>query len=133
MTKYAGRGIVVSFEGTPIGQLTAFGEPGSTRDLIDASAYGDDWKDYVLGQQDGNEVQGTIAYDPADSGHGDMVDFYNNSPDTIATVNIAHATSGFDADISCRLTALSRGGELGGLLQLSFTLKIVDPGVVDNS
>jgi hypothetical protein len=133
MTKYAGRGIVISFEGNTIGQLTAFGEPGSTRDLIDASAYGDDWKDYVLGQQDGNEVAGTIAYDPGDTGHEAMIDFYNNNPDDIATVNITHAVAGFDADISCRLTAVSRGGDLGGLLQLSFTLKIVEPGVVDNS
>lgn len=133
MTKYAGRGIVISFEGDTIGQLTSFGEPGSTRDLIDASAYGDEWKDFVLGQQDGNEVAGTIAYDPADGGHQGMIDFYNNSPDSVATLNIAHSVSGFSADVSCRLTALSRGGDLGGLLQLSFTIKVVSPGVVDNS
>lgn len=131
MTKYAGRGLSVDFEGTPVGQLTAFGEVGSTRDLIDASAYGDDWKDFVTGQQDGVEVNATIAYDPADSGHGDIVDSYNNDPDAVTTWTLNHTASGFSADISARITQLTRGGELGGLFQMSVTLKIVNPGVVD--
>jgi hypothetical protein len=133
MTKRAARGIVVSFEGVPVGQLTAFGNPGSSRELIDASAYGEEWKDFVLGQQDGDEVEGTVAYDPTDAGHADILDTYNNDPDAVTTWNLTHADAGVDFDIAARITAVNRGGALGDLLQMNFTLKIVEPGVTDNS
>jgi hypothetical protein len=133
MTKYAGRGIVVSFEGNPLGQLTAFGEVGSSRDLIDASAYGDDWKDYVLGQQDGVEVTGVVALDQTVASHQAMVDAFNDDPDATVSMNLTHTAAAVDLDLTGRLTQLTRGGELGGLLQMSFTLKIVDPGVVEGS
>lgn len=133
MTKYAARGLAFEFEGTPVGQLTEFGEFGSARDLIDASAYGDDWKDYVTGQQDGTEVPAVIAYDPADGGHQDIIDSYETDPDAIVTFTAIHAPSSSSWDITCRITSVSRGGQLGDLLKLNVGLKIVDPGVVEGS
>lgn len=133
MTKYAARGLSLDFEGSPIGQLTQFGTFGSSRDLIDASAYGDDWKDYVLGQQDGDEVPAVIAYDPDDTVHQAVIDAYDNTPDATVTFTATHATTGAAWDITCRITSLSRGGQLGDLLTLNVGLKIVDPGVVDAS
>lgn len=129
MTKYASRGLSFEFEGTPVGQLTEFGEFGSSRDLIDASAYGDDWKDYVTGQQDGTEVNAVIAYDPDDTGHQSIITSYEGSPDAVVTFTAIHAASGASWDITCRITGVSRGGQLGDLLKLMVTLKIVDPGV----
>lgn len=130
MTKYAARGLSLDFEGTPIGQLTQFGTFGSSRDLIDASAYGDDWKDYVLGQQDGDEVSAVIAYDPDDSGHESIITSYDSSPDATVVFTATHGPTSASWDITCRITSLSRGGQLGDLLMLNVGLKIVDPGVV---
>ncbi len=132
MTKYAARGLSFEFEGNPVGQLTEFGEFGSSRDLIDASAYGDDWKDYVTGQQDGTEVNAVIAYDPADTGHEAIITSYETSPDDIVTFTATHAPSSTGWDITCRITGVSRGGQLGDLFKLMVTLKIVDPGVVSS-
>jgi hypothetical protein len=133
MTKYAGRGIEVAMNATAIGQLTSFGEVGSSRDLIDASAYGDDWKDYVLGQQDGNEINMVIAYDPTNLGHEAIVTAYDTAPDTPVTFTMTHSDAALDLDITAIITQLTRGGELGGLLQMSVTAKIVNPGVVEGS
>lgn len=130
MTKFAGRGISIEMDGTPLGQVTSFGEVGSTRDLIDASAYGDDWKDYVLGQQDGTEVSMVIALDPVDAGHDAIVTAYDSAPDTPVVFTLAHVDSGLELDVTAIITQLTRGGDLGGLLQMSVTAKIVNPGVV---
>jgi hypothetical protein len=124
---------VVSKDAVEIGQLRSFGEVGSSRALIDASVYGEDWTDFVLGLQDGSEVAAVIAYDPVSAGHLDLIDSYNNEADTPITLNVTHDDSGFDVYVTCLITTLTRGGALDGLLQMSLTLKIVNPGVVDAS
>jgi len=131
MTKYAARGLTISLDGTPLGQVTSMGMAGSSRDLIDASAYGDDWKDYVLGQQDGDEVAVVLALDPTDNGHGALLTAYNTASEVVVTM--AHSDSTFDIDFTAIVTALSRGGDLGGLLAMNATFKIIEPGVVEGS
>ncbi len=130
MTKRAGRGLTVEFNGSAVGQLTAFGEVGSQRALIDASAYGDDWKDYVLGQQDGVEVNLVLAYDPAETAHTAIVTDFNSNPDAVNVWTVAHADASWEDDVSARTTQITRGGALDGLFQMSVTIKIVEPGVV---
>lgn len=117
----------MSIGATTIGQLTSMAEVGSARDLIDASAYGDDWKDYVLGQQDGTEVACVCAYDPADSSQYAVETAYEAGTATAFTVE--HVDAGASFDFDALVTATSFGGDLGGLMQMSFTLKIVNPGV----
>jgi len=131
MTKYAGRGLVLSIGTSAIGQVTAIGPIGSSRDLIDASAYGDDWKDYVLGQQDGNEVAVTVAYDPIDTQHLALIAAYEAA--TTTTFELEHVDSAFYATFYAIVTALSRGGDIGGLLSMDVTLKIVEPGVTEGT
>lgn len=128
MTKFAGRDVVLSIDGTAITQATAIGEAGSTRDLIDASAYGDDDKDYVLGQKDGNEMELTLAYDPDEASHDDISDAFDDA--VSHTFLMTHADSGMFLTFPALVTTFSRGGERDGLLQASATLKIVTPGVV---
>lgn len=131
MTKYAGRELVLSIGAVPttVGQVTTLGNAGSSRDLIDASAYGDDWKDYVVGQQDGNEVEVGIAYDPADSGHTALKTAYDGGePEDF---EMEHADAGFHVGFSALVTKFERGGERDGLLVLNATLKILSPGVED--
>jgi hypothetical protein len=130
MTKYAGRGFTVTLEGgDPLPQLREFGAFGSTRALIDATAYGDDWTDFVTGLQDGDEVAFTIAYDPADVDHTELIDAYDNT-DGRVTFTVVHTASGFEAFINCIINALRRESPIDGLFALSGTLKIVNPGVV---
>ena len=133
MTKYAARDLAIEINGSSAVQLTSFDQVGSSRSLIDATAFGDSWADYVTGIQDGDEVNFTFAYDPADGAHQDFLDAYNDAAGTIQTFTITHDTAGLDVDVSAVITALRRGGNLGDLLQMSGTLKIVEPGVVDNA
>jgi hypothetical protein len=131
MTKYAGRGITIEIDGVPAGQLRDFAPVGSSRALIDASAYGDDWADYVTGLQDGDSVAYTFAYDPADSGHTAFVESYNAGSEI--TLHLEHEESGFDVYVTALIESLARGGALDGLLEMSGNIKIREPGVVDAS
>lgn len=129
MGKFAARGITLTAGGNLVGQITQLGEAGSSRGLIDASAYGDDWKDYVLDQQDGSEMPLVVAYDPEDADHEFLKDEYDDAGRVF--FGMQHVESGFDVEFPAIITQLTRGGALGGLLQMSMTLKIVEPGVTD--
>jgi hypothetical protein len=129
--KYAGRGLglLIGDSADVVGQVTALGEAGSSRNLIDASAYGDDWMDYVVGQQDGSEVPVEIAYDPADSGHSALIASYDAG--TEEHFEMEHAESGFHIGFTALVTKCERGADLAGLLKLSASFKILNPGVED--
>lgn len=136
-TKFAGRGVdlergdgVSPTEGFDrVANVLSVGEAGSSRALIDASAHGDDWMDFVLGQQEGDEVPVVIELNPADTGHGDIVTDYDNA--ACRNWRLRHDDSGFLVGFPALITKLSRGGERAGLLQMSLTLKILNPGVTD--
>lgn len=131
MAKYAGRELVLTIGITDVtvGQVTSLGSVGSQRDLIDASAYGDDWKDYVVGQQDGNEVEIGLAYDPADSGQDAMETAYGAGTST--HFELVHTTAGFHVQFEALVTKWERGGDRDGLLTATAALKILNPGVSD--
>lgn len=130
MTKYAGRSLTVALDGgSTFPQLREFGAFGSSRNLIDATAYGDDWEDFVTGLQAGDEIPFTIAYDPADTSHADLVDIYENT-DGRTILNIVHTDSGFECDVHCIINALRREAPVDGLFALMGTAKIVNPGVI---
>jgi len=132
MTKYAGRQLVL-LVGSPtaveVGQVTALGPAGSSRNLIDASAYGDDWMDYVVGQQDGNEIQVDVAYDPADTEHTALITAYDAGTST--HFEMEHTPAAFHIGFPALVTKCERGAQRDGLLTLSVTLKILNPGVTD--
>jgi len=131
MTKYAGRGLVFSLDSAPIAQVTSVDSAGSTRALVDASAYGDDWKDYVVGQQDGDEMAVEIAYDPEDDEHLALQAAYDTGEPT--TFGMSHDLSGWAVTIPGILTKLSRGAPRDGLLTMALSIKILSPGVEDES
>jgi hypothetical protein len=120
-------GTVAKF--TAVGQVTALGTAGSTRDLIDASAYGDAWKDYVVGQQDGSEVDMEVALDPVLAGHIAVKNAYNAGVPIIFGMN--HAASTFDIAFPGLITKWQRGGDLDGVMKGEGTVKILNPGVTD--
>ena len=113
----------------PVGQVTAVGGAGSSRAIIDASAYGDAWKDYVVGQQDGDDVSVEVAYDPISVGHIAVKAAYDAGTST--TFSMRHSGAGFDVSFPALVTKFDRGADLGGLLKLSASLKILNPGVID--
>lgn len=136
MAKYAASRLelLISQGGTPetfqpIGQIVSMGDAGSSRNLIDASAYGDGWKDYVVGQQDGSELELEIAYDPSDTRHTQLVSTYDAG--TKKNFQMRHTGAGFHVQFPAVVTALARGGEREGLLHMTATLKILQPGVQD--
>lgn len=127
MTKYAARSLVLSIATEEIGQVTAMGKAGSTRALVDASAYGDDWTSYVLGQMDGDEMTLTIAMDPADTGQGDLETAYAAATET--SFSLDHDDAAWSCAFPALVTHLAYGGDRDGLLEIEATLKIVDPGI----
>jgi hypothetical protein len=133
MTKYSGRTLSVTINGGAAGQMRSFGEFGSTRALIDASVYNEDWTDFVGGLQDGSEVDAVFARDPADAGQGDVIAAYTTGSDTPITVVATHDGSGESFNITCLITKLTYESPLDGLYMLNTTLKIVNPGVVPGS
>ena len=129
MTKYGARSTTFDFEGQPIEQVRSFAAFGSSRALIDASVYGEDWTSTVLGLQDGDEVAVVLALDPAATTQGAIEDAYNSAPDTPVTFTATHDESGAAYDITAIITALSYDAPLDGLLAMNLNLKIVNPGV----
>lgn len=113
----------------PVAQVLALGDAGSTRELIDASAYGDAYKDYVTGQQDGSELEIELALDPADTSHGVVKAAYDAGTSRYFGMRLAAAA--FDISFPAMVTSYARGGERDGLLHVTASLKIIAPGVIE--
>lgn len=131
MAKEPARKLIFSIGATPtpIGHVTALGNAGSSRELIEASEYGDDFKDYVVGQQDGDEMEVSVALDEADAGQTALKTAY--AAGTSTDFEMEHTDAAFHIGFPALITALNRGGELNGLLVMVVTLKILSPGVED--
>lgn len=110
-------------------QSLTLGDTGSSRELIDASAYGDAYKDYVTGQQDGAELEIELSLDPADASHAGLKAAYDAG--VKAYFVMKHAASGLDIGFPAMVTSYARGGERDGLLHVTASLKVIAPGVTD--
>lgn len=133
MTKYRGYRMTLNRNTTGstyavVGQVLEIGDVGSTRDLIDVSAHGDEWMDFLGGRQEGTEVTIRYAYDPADSQQAQIKSDYDNSvtklyqlihPDFAQKVQFTTVSIGY----------LVRPPQ-DGAYEAEITLKIVSPGVV---
>jgi hypothetical protein len=135
VTKYAAKTIDFQRNTTgstyvSVGQVTAIDKVGSTRGLIDASAYGDTWADFVVGLQEGDEVGVTVALDPANAQHVALKGDYDAGlPKKFHLVNTA-ITPTRTLEITTMITQYLEGGDLDGLYEAELTLKIVNPGLV---
>jgi hypothetical protein len=135
MTKYAARTIIFQRNTTgstyvTIGQILELDKVGSSRDLIDASAYGDTWKDFLVGLQEGDEVAVRIALDPADTQHTALKGDYDAGlSKKFHLVNTAISPTR-TLEVTAIPTEYHEGGDLDGVYEAEMTLKIVQPGVV---
>jgi len=128
--KYAGRTLTIDFEGTPVANIRSVSEYGSSRNLIDASVYGEVWTDTVLGLQDGTVLTIQVALDPADAGADAIESFYTDNADDVAVWTFNHVGSGETVDVSTKITKVARESPLDGLYAMNVEAKIVNPGVV---
>lgn len=120
-------GTVAKFQN--VGQVTSLGTAGSSRGLIDASAYGDAWKDYVVGQQDGSEVDVEVALDTLSVGHVAMKTAYDAG--VSIRFGMTHVASALDIAFPALITNWERGGDLDGVMKGVGSMKILNPGVTD--
>jgi hypothetical protein len=102
---------------------------GAARAMFDQSAYGDDWMDFGAGQQEGDEMTFTIAYDPADATHVLLKTDYDTGTTMYLQALLTVATRKW------KITATPTGWRVfpdrNGNLDLIMTVKIINPGVVE--
>jgi hypothetical protein len=110
-----------------IGQVLEIGDVGSERGLNDASAYGDAWKDYVLGQQDGSEFNMRVAYDAADAQQVALEADYAASTPKKFHLEVPPNTTGIE--FTAIITSKVYRAPLEGVYEAEFGMKIVNPGV----
>lgn len=111
-----------------VGQILELGEVGSTRALMDVSAHGDEWMDFLGGRQEGTELMVRVAVDPLDAqltalksdyDSGLTKKFHVTHPDYARIVELTAVSVGY----------LERYPQ-DGAVEAEITLKIVNPGVV---
>lgn len=105
---------------------------GSERALFDQSAYGDQWMDWAVLQQDGTEFTMTLAYDPADAVHILLKSDYD-TPAANTWIRASHALSDFRYNITTVCRGLQINPARDGSLEAQFTFKVVNPGVVQET
>ena len=136
MAKYRGYRAVFSRNTTgstyvTIGQVLELGEIGSTRELIDVTAHGDEWMDFLVGRQEGSEVTIRYAYDPADTGHTALKTDYDAGTSKkyhLTHPDITGATAGIE--LTGVITQWIVSAPMDGPYQAEATIKITTPGVV---
>ena len=113
-----------------VGQIMSLSAVGSSRNLIDVSAHGDSWSDFIPGRQEGTEVTLSVAFDPADAQHVAIKADYDATVPASRNYELQHP--GF-ATRALRFPAFVTQYEEettdAGAYEMHCTLKIVSPGV----
>ena len=81
---------------TQIGTVTAV---GSSRALIDVSAHGDTWADFLPGRQEGTEVTLTVMWDPTITTHTNMKADYDSVAVAIRYYELQHPELGLGVSL----------------------------------
>lgn len=113
-----------------VSQIMSLGAVGSQRNLIDVSAHGDQWADYVPGRQDGNEVELVLAYDPADAQHVAIKADYDAVTPAVKNYQLQHSAYATHAlQFPAYTTKYEEEATDDGAYEAHVTFKIVSPGV----
>jgi hypothetical protein len=135
MTKYRGYRAIFQRNTTgstyvTIANVLEIGEVGSTRALVDVTAHGDEWMDFLGARQEGTEFEIRTAYDPNDAQHTALKTDYDAG--TSKKYHMIHPDiTGSTAGVE--LTAIITGWRVNppqdGAYTATAQLKIVNPGV----
>lgn len=113
-----------------VAQIMSLGPVGSERNLIEVSAHGDQWADYVVGRQDGTEVELTLSFDPADAQHNAIKTDYDAVTQTPRNYQLQHPAFVTRAlQFPAYVTKYEEEATDDGAYESHVTLKIVTPGV----
>lgn len=113
-----------------VGQIMSLGPVGSERNLIDVSAHGDQWADFVVGRQEGTEVELVIAFDPADAQHVALKTDYDAVTPVAKNYELQHPAFATRAlRFPAYTTRYEEEATDDGAYEAHVTFKIVSPGV----
>jgi hypothetical protein len=113
-----------------VGQIGSIGPVGSERALIDVSAHGDVWADFLPGRQEGTEVELIIFLDPADAQHVAIKADYDSSSQTARNYQLQHPNySTRCVQFPAIVTAYEEEATDDGAYEAHVTFKVVSPGL----
>jgi hypothetical protein len=110
-------------------QINSISAVGSNRALIDVSAHGDMWADFLPGRQEGLEVTLNVLWDPTITTHTNMKADYDSTAVAIRYYELQHPNWAS----AYRYPAITSQWEVEATddagMEAHITLKIVSPGV----
>lgn len=114
---------------TTVTQIMTVTAVGSERALIDVSAHGDMWADFLAGRQEGNEVELTLTWDPLNTQHTNLKADYDATNQVARYYELQHPNwaSAYrfpSIPTSWEVEATDDAG-----MEAHISLKIVSPGV----
>jgi len=113
-----------------VGQIMSLSAVGSNRNLIDVSAHGDPWTDFIPGRQDGTEVTLSVSFDPADAQHVAIKTDYDATVPTARNYQLQHPAFATRAlQFPAFVTQYEEEATDDDAYEMHCTLKIVSPGV----
>jgi hypothetical protein len=110
-------------------QIQTVSAVGSNRALIDVSAHGDMWSDFLPGRQEGNEVTLTVMWDPTITTHTNMKADYDATTTPTRYYELQHPswTSAYRFPSIVSVWEVEATDD--GAMEAHVTLKIITPGV----
>jgi hypothetical protein len=113
-----------------VGQIMSLSAVGSERNLIDVSAHGDSWSDFIPGRQEGTEVELSVAFDPNDAQHVAIKSDYDATVPAARNYQLTHPAFTLRAlYFPAYVTKYEEEATDDGAYEMHATLKIVSPGV----
>ena len=110
-------------------QINSVSAVGSTRALIDVSAHGDTWADFLPGRQEGTEVTLTVMWDSTLTPHSNMKADYDSVAVAVRYYELQHPNWA----TAYRFPTITSQWEVeatdDGAMEAHVTLKIISPGV----
>jgi hypothetical protein len=144
MAVVIGKNGKVALGSTTIVGMGTWSLGGITTDEFDASAFGDNWKQYAYGMKDGGTISFNGHYDPTDTNGQEALRVAQNNNDALTSMRLyinntsyfePCQTTGFFAPgalsvsqdtlpSSIRITSVDIGLDKGGLGTISFQAKV---------
>jgi hypothetical protein len=110
-------------------QIGTVGAVGSDRALINVSAHGDMWSDFLPGRQEGNEVALTVFWDPTITTHTNMKADYDATTTPTRYYELQHPSWSTAYRFASIVSHWDVESTDEGAMEAHITLKIVSPGV----